>query len=101
MKISSSTPNYMAYTNPANQASQTEAAVTNKEKPADGSKTDSINLSAKTMDLQKISTAMDTEPLDRKKMVADIKQQVDAGQYTIDAKMVAGKMLGNMIDVPS
>jgi anti-sigma28 factor (negative regulator of flagellin synthesis) len=44
---------------------------------------------------------MDTEPLDRKKMVADIKQQVDAGQYTIDAKMVAGKMLGNMIDVPS
>jgi hypothetical protein len=47
MKISSSTPNYMAYTNPANQASQTEAAVTNKEKPADGSKTDSINLSAK------------------------------------------------------
>ncbi|OQY52900.1 MAG: flagellar biosynthesis anti-sigma factor FlgM [Desulfobacteraceae bacterium 4572_89] len=94
MKISSSTPNYMPYTNQANPVTK----GSNMEKAAEESKTDSINLSQKTIELQKISAAMDTEPADRKKMVSDLKQQVQANQYNVNAEQVAERMMGDIID---
>ncbi len=98
MKISNSTQNYInqTYANQANSAANPQAQKA--EKPADEMAGDSINLSQKTRDLHKISSAMDTEPTDRSKLVADLKQQVQANQYTVNAEQVAGKMIGSIMD---
>ncbi len=97
MKIST-TQNYInqTYTNQAKSVANTQAPKT--EKPADEAAGDSINLSPTTRDLQKISTAMDTEPVDRATLVADLKQQVQANQYTVNAEQVAEKMIGSLMN---
>lgn len=99
MKISNSTPNYINQTY-ANQANAAGKAQTSErlEKTADEVGTDTLNISPKTRDLQKISAAMDTEPADRKKLVADLKQQVQANQYTVNAEQIAEKMVGTLMD---
>ena len=95
MKISGSTTNN--YINPySNQANA--AAAAKAEKPSDETRGDSINLSAKTRDLQKISAAMDTTPDDRTKLVADLKSQVQANLYNVNAEQVAAKMIGSLMD---
>lgn len=93
MKISNTTPNYM------NQAYVGQVANQNlkSQKPAD-EKTDSINLSDQTKTLQKIDKAMETEPADRKKYVADIKQKVETNQYNINAETVAEKIVGSFMN---
>ncbi len=95
MKISGSTPNYINQTY-ANQA--TAAAITKVEKPLEEARGDSLNLSPKTRDLQRISAALDAEPADRTKLVADLKQQVQANQYNVNAEQVAAKMIGSFVD---
>ncbi|OGR52584.1 MAG: flagellar biosynthesis anti-sigma factor FlgM, partial [Desulfobacula sp. RIFOXYB2_FULL_45_6] len=96
MKISNTTPNYINQTytgqmnNPANQNLK-------PQKPADEI-TDSINFSDETKILQKISKAMESEPSDRKKYVADIKQKVETDQYNVSAETVAEKMVGSLMD---
>ncbi len=96
MKISNSTQNYInqSYANTASQtANKAAEQAANQERPADESApTDSINLSSTTRDLQKISAAAETEPENREQLVADLKQQVEANQYTVNAEQVAGKM---------
>ncbi len=95
MKIST-TQNYInqTYANQTNSAAQAPKT----EKPADEAASDSINLSPTTRDLQKISAAMDTEPTDRATLVADLKQQVQANQYTVNAEQVAEKMIGSLMN---
>ena len=93
MKISNTTPNYInqTYTNPnATAAGQSQ----NAPKTADDLRTDSINLSGRTQDLQKIDRAMDAEPADRQKLVADIKERIENNQYNINAEKVAEKIIG-------
>ena len=97
MKIPNNTPNYINHT----YTNQTQAAANKDLKSqkiaADAvnePKTDSINFSARTKDLQKISRAMEIEPTDRKQYVADIKQKVETNQYNFNAEMVAEKMVG-------
>ncbi|MCD4678553.1 MAG: flagellar biosynthesis anti-sigma factor FlgM [Desulfobacula sp.] len=97
MKISNSTPNYVNQTY-ANQANNAATQNLKSQKTADDTLTDSINLSGRTKDLQKISTAMDTESVDRKKYVADIKLQVENNQYNINAQTVAEKMAGYLMN---
>ena len=96
MKISNSTQNYInqTYANQTNPAANTPSKL---EKPADelAANTDSLNISPTTRDLQKISAAMETEPVDRTTLVEDLKQQVQAGQYTVNAEQVAEKMVGS------
>jgi flagellar biosynthesis anti-sigma factor FlgM len=94
MKISNSPQNYInqTYTNQGNATANTQVKT---EKAADETVSDSINLSPKTWDLQKISAAMDTPPPERTNLVAELKQQVQAGLYTVDAKQVAEKMTGS------
>jgi flagellar biosynthesis anti-sigma factor FlgM len=94
MKISNSPQNYInqTYTNQGNATASTQVKA---EKAADETVSDSINFSPKTRDLQKISAAIDTAPTDRATLVADLKQQVQAGLYTVDAKQVAEKMIGS------
>ncbi len=94
MKIST-TQNYInPYANQTSSAAQTPKT----EKPYDEAASDSINLSPTTRDLQKISAAMDTEPADRATLVADLKQQVQANQYTVNAEQVAEKMIGSLMN---
>ncbi|MCP3940341.1 MAG: flagellar biosynthesis anti-sigma factor FlgM [Desulfobacteraceae bacterium] len=97
MKISNSTQNYInqSYTN---RTDSPAGAPPKLGKTGDKALGDSINLSTTTMDLQKISTSMDTEPIDRKKLVADLKQQVQANQYTINSEQIAEKMIGSFMD---
>ncbi len=97
MKISNTTPNYInqTYTN------QSKAAATKDLKsqpPVEETQTDSINLSSKTKDLQKISKALEIEPTNRQQYVADIKQKVENDQYDVNAESVAGKMVGILMD---
>ena len=97
MKISSSTPNYMHQTY-ASQATTPAGQNLKSKKPGqeagNGIQTDSINFSNQTKDLQRVSKAMETDPLGREKYVADIKEKVEANQYTINAETVAEKMTG-------
>ena len=60
---------------------------------ADELQSDTIQLSNTTRDLQKISQAMEAEPADRKNQVSDLKNQVQAGLYNVDAQTVAEKMM--------
>jgi flagellar biosynthesis anti-sigma factor FlgM len=96
MKISNSTQNYINQTYP-NQTNPAGNSAAKLEKPAD-ERMDSLNISPTTRDLQKISAAMDTQPIERTTMVADLKQQVQAGQYTVDAEQVAEKMVGSIMN---
>ena len=100
MKISNGTLNYInqTYTNPANAAGQNLKS----EKSANGAlketPSDSINFSGLTRDLQKISTAMETNPVDREKYVADIKQKIETNQYDVNAEMVAERIVGSFMN---
>jgi negative regulator of flagellin synthesis FlgM len=100
MKISNATLNYtnQTYANPANTAANQSL---NAQKTADETfddKSDSVNISDRTKDLQKISKAMETDPVDREKYVADIKQKVETNQYNINAQTVADKLLGSFMN---
>jgi len=97
MKISNSTPNYInqAYVNQTNNPATQDLK---SQKDAEEVVTDSINLSNRTKDLQKISKAMDTEPVDREQYVADIKQKVETNQYDMNAETVAKKMVGSFMN---
>ncbi|MBU0970924.1 MAG: flagellar biosynthesis anti-sigma factor FlgM [Proteobacteria bacterium] len=99
MKISSSTTNYInqTYANQGNTAAKSQTPA-RTEKAADEISADTLNISTTTRDLQKISAAMDTEPADRTKLVADLRQQVQTNQYTVNAEQVAEKMVGSIMD---
>ena len=100
MKISNTTSNYInqTYASQANAANQNLKSQKTAEEAVSEPRTDSINFSDRTKDLQKISRAMETEPADRKKLVADIKQQVETNQYTVNAEAVAQKMVGFLMN---
>ena len=103
MKISQNSPNYnyiqQTY---ANQTNTPAAKGLNAQKNAVEEntvhKSDSLNLSGLTKDLQKVSKAMETEPADRQQYVADIKQKVETDQYNINAEAVAGKWAAFIIN---
>ena len=96
MKISNSTQNYINQTY-TNQTTPTVSSPAKLETPAEKTPADSLNISPTTRELQKISAAMDTNPIDRTTLVADLKQQVEAGQYTVNAEQVAEKMIGSLM----
>ncbi|HKL00684.1 MAG TPA: flagellar biosynthesis anti-sigma factor FlgM [Desulfotignum sp.] len=94
MKISGPTNNLIQHTSYANQANPAATNIRAKtDRQPEETKTDNIDLSAKTRDLQRISQAMETEPIDRTQLVSDIKNQVQTNQYTINAEKIAQKMM--------
>lgn len=101
MKISNTPPGYInqTYANPAKPGTG-QGLKSQKTGDADGAgaKTDSINFSALTKDLQKISRAMETDPTDRNKYVADLKQKVETNQYNVNAEAVAEKIVGSLMN---
>lgn len=97
MKISNNTPNYISqtYTNQQNSA----ASQNQKNPPASEElPSDSINLSNRTRDLQKVSKALENPPPERRQYVADIKQKVENNQYNVNAEAVAEKIVGMLMD---
>ncbi len=87
MKISNTNYIQQPYTNPP--AAKTEKGRT----PSPSIAGDSINLSSTTRDLQKISVASESDAESRAKLVQDLKQKVQANQYTINAEQIAEKMI--------
>lgn len=59
---------------------------------------DNVNLSSETKDLQKIQQAMENEPAGRAERIAALKEQIESGEYTVDADKVAEKMAGFFLD---
>ena len=98
MKIT--TPNYInqTYANPANTAANQNLKSPKSADESTNDKLDSINFSDRTRDLQKISKAMETDPVDRQKYIADIKQKVETNQYNINAQTVADKIIGSYMN---
>ncbi len=97
MKISNSTSNYISQSY-ANQQNSSATRSQNTSKPGQESTSpvpvDSINLSGRTKDLQKISAAMEIQPADRAQYVSEIRQRIETNNYTINAEAIAGKMAG-------
>ena len=99
MKISNPTQNYInqTYANKTTAPANTQVP-TKQGKGSDEAVSDTLKISPKTRDIQKISVAMETEPTDRSKLVAELKQQVQTNQYTVKAEQVAEKMIGSLMD---
>ena len=98
MKIN--TPNFInqTYANPANTAANQNPKAQKTADETFNDKSDSIDISDRTKDLQKISKAMETDPVDRQKYVADIKQKVETDQYNINAQTIADKIVGSYMN---
>ena len=100
MKISNTTPGYINQSYTAQKGS----AAAKQPKPAEttagkaDSFSDNISLSERTRELQKISTAADTDAAQRQKYVAELKQKVESNEYKIDIDAVAQKMAGTLMD---
>lgn len=99
MKINSM-QQYINQSYAANNANANTTANTSADQGKQSEETfsDSINLSSTTKDLQKISAAAENAPMDRTQMVETLKQQVQAGQYTVNAEQVAEKMIGSILN---
>nr|WP_321402899.1 flagellar biosynthesis anti-sigma factor FlgM [uncultured Desulfobacter sp.] len=101
MKITNNTQQYINQSYAANNANaNTTATNTSADQ---GTQTqerlaDSINLSSTTKDLQRIATESAKEPEARVQMVADLKEQVQTGQYTVNAEKVAEKIVGSILN---
>jgi negative regulator of flagellin synthesis FlgM len=99
MKISNSTTNLVnqAYTN--NAAQQNQAAANLKaDKNKELNPSSSVDLSNRTKDLQKISQAIEIEPVAMSEKIAQLKKEVSEDRYNIDADKIAGKMVGSFLD---
>lgn len=98
MKISGSIPHYInqTYTGTANSAASQQhkkSQMSSEEIPSD-----SINLSERTKDMQKIAKTMETGNPEREQYVARIRQSVENNQYTVNAEAVAEKIIGSVVD---
>lgn len=99
MKISNSTTNLVnqAYTNNTAQPNQAAANIkTDKNKEINQSS--NVDLSKRTKDLQKISQAIEKEPVAMSEKVTQLKKEVSEDRYNIDADKIAGKMVGALLD---
>ena len=97
MKIANSTSNYInqAYVNKTNTPSSQNLKAQSK---VEETPTDSLNISNRTKSLQLVSRSMETEPMDREKYVADIKQKIETNQYDMNAEATAEKMVGHFMN---
>ncbi|NWH05763.1 flagellar biosynthesis anti-sigma factor FlgM [Desulfobacter latus] len=97
MKINS-TQQYINQSYAANNAGTTAKTSANQAQKTEEPLSDSINLSATTRDLQKISAASAEAPEGRARKVENLKQQVQSDQYTVNAEQIAEKMIGSIMD---
>ena len=97
MKITNPNANIInqAYAVPVQKNSN---SLPDKEKTAGQNTVDSVSLSSNTRGLQKVFTAMQTEPKGRSARIAELKTEVSQGQYTVNAEKVAEKMAGYFLN---
>ena len=78
----------------------------NKSKAATSAKTEAVNppagtdrveLSANSVDVQKIKEVLDATPSVRAEKVQALKEQIEKGEYQVDSREVANKMLFSLI----
>lgn len=98
MKISNSTTNYINQAYSHLKPNAGAPAASRLEKTHSEAAGDSINLSERTKELQKIEKALEIEPGARKEMVARLKESIQQGQYTVDAEKIASKMAGSLLN---
>ncbi len=102
MKISNSTTNLVnqAYANNvAHQNAANANAKLEKGKEINPSANSAnVDFSDRTKDLQKISQALENEPVAMSEKVNKIKQEINENRYNLDADKVADKMVGSLLD---
>jgi len=57
-----------------------------------------VNLSQASKEAQKIKEIIASEPDVREDKVADLKERIESGRYTIDHAKVADKLVNELID---
>ena len=97
MKISNSTTNLVSQAYGNNTAHQ-NAANTKSEKGKEANPSSNVALSNRTRDIQKISQALENEPVAMSEKVSRLKKEVEENRYNVDADKVAGKMVGSLLD---
>ena len=68
-----------------------------KEAPKGGLSGDKVALSPEAKQLQEAKKSLDSLPDVREDKVAEIKEQIEAGTYTIDGEKIAFKMIRESI----
>ncbi|MBF0467804.1 MAG: flagellar biosynthesis anti-sigma factor FlgM [Desulfamplus sp.] len=78
---------------------QAESSRTQQVTPAEHGvktgKSDSVTLSSKTLQLQKISAAMDIPRENRTEKINALKDSINRGEYTINPEKIAEKVLNS------
>ena len=59
--------------------------------------TDHVELSAKVQDLQQAGKVLEVTPEIRKDKVAEIKEQIDSGTYSVKGEAIAGRIIESSI----
>ncbi len=99
MKISNSNTNLVnqAYSNNATHQNQA-AANAKSEKGKEANPSANVDLSNMTKDIQKVTKAMENEPVAMSEKVAALKKEVNENRYNVDADKIAAKMVGSLLD---
>ena len=76
-----------------------EKGISNEQKVEGSADQDAIvNLSQASKEAQKIEEIIASEPDVREDKVADLKERIESGRYTIDHAKVADKLVNELID---
>ena len=62
---------------------------------------DRVELSSGSRDAVKMQEILQSTPSERAEMVEELKAQIERGEYEVDSREVAGKMLLNMLSEQS
>ncbi len=82
-----------------NQATQVaQQAEREKQASAEQSQAaDKVELSAASRDIQKIQEVLKNTPDIRAEKVQELKSKIESGQYRVDAREIANKMISSLI----
>lgn len=82
-----------------NQAAQgAQQAEREKQAAAEQSQaTDKVELSAASRDIQKIQEVLKNTPDVRAEKVQELKSKIESGQYKVDGREIANKMISSLI----
>jgi len=85
---------------PPNAAEKVDEKGVSKEQKVEGSADQDtiVNLSQASKEAQKIEEMIASEPDVREDKVADLKERIESGRYTIDHAKVADKLVNELID---
>lgn len=63
--------------------------------------TDRVELSSGSRDAMKMNEILQSTPPERAEMVEELRAQIERGEYSVDSREVAGKMLLNLLSEQS